>query len=291
MIKALVAALLLCPGIVISQDLLNKDIPGRECYIYWGYHRNFYAPSDIHFKSERYDFTLHDVKANDMPAEWRQYFNLNSFSVPQFNFRMGTAIKNNWFVSLGYDHHKYRLTRVQQVKISGNIDALSSEYYAPRGEETDMYIGSFDKDTLLYNGAFMDYHHSNGMNFIRAAIEKRGTLASFPKLKSRLDWYGGFSTGAVLCWTDFTFLRQRYLNNLRFSGVGISAVYGLRWVFNDRLFIQHGFQNGINFLFDIQLEKYEQSGSEPSDRGAKARQNIHFFERGVQVGYIFRLGN
>jgi hypothetical protein len=41
----------------------------------------------------------------------------------------------------------------------------------------------------------------------------------------------------VICWTDFTFLRQRYLNNLHFSGIGISAVYGARWVFNDRFFI------------------------------------------------------
>ncbi len=291
MTKALLFFALLLTLNVSAQDGVSGKKRSREAYVYWGYHRNFYAPSDIRFKSDRYDFTLHDVKANDMPAEWRQYFNLNSFSVPQFNFRAGMEWKNNWFFSLGYDHHKYRLTRVQQVRISGNIGAEASDYYAPLSQEVDLYTGSFNKDTLLYNGAFMDYHHSNGMNFIRAALEKRGTFVDFPKLKSRVDWYGGVSAGAVLCWTDFTFLRQRYLNNLRFTGIGMSAVYGVRWVFKDRLFVQYGFQNGINFLFDIRLEHKEISGNMPSDLNAKARQNIRFFERGMQIGYVFRIGN
>lgn len=71
----------------------------------------------------------------------------------------------------------------------------------------------------------------------------------------------------------------------------MSAVYGVRWVFNDRLFVQYGFQNGINFLFDIRLEHKEISGNAPSDLNAKARQNIRFFERGMQIGYVFRIGN
>ncbi len=263
---------------------------GRESYIYWGYHRNFYAPSDIHYVSDRYDFTLVDAKANDMPANQDQYFKLKEFSVPQFNFRMGTELKNNWFLSLGYDHHKYRLTQTQNVKIEGYIDPSCLTYYRADSADGNIYVGQFNAgDTVLYKRSFMDFHHSNGMNYIRVQLEKRGTIFQFPKLKSRIDLYGGIGTGAIICWTDYTFMRQRYLNNLHFSGIGISAVYGVRWVFNDCFFVQHGFQNGINYLFDIQLEKHA-VGNGINDGGARASQTIHYFERGVQVGYTFKIG-
>lgn len=280
------------PLYAFSQSEGQPQKNGRESYIYWGYHRNFYAPSDIHFQSSRYDFTLYDVKANDMPAKIEQYFRLHDFSVPQFNFRMGQEFESNWFLSLGYDHHKYRFTGTQNVTISGSIDPSSaSDYYRMTDpEEIAQNTGTFNGDSLLYKRQFMDFHHSNGMNYVRVQLEKRGTVFQFPKLKSRLDLYGGVGAGAVICWTDFTFLRQRYLNNLHFSGIGISAVYGARLVFNDRFFIQHGFQNGINFLFDIQLEKNEETGMAPDDAGARASQNIHYFERGVQVGYVFHVG-
>jgi hypothetical protein len=290
MAKLIPFLLFFMPIYALAQTPDKPEKTGRESYIYWGYHRNFYAPSDIHFQSSRYDFTMYDVKANDMPAKSEQYFKLHDFSVPQFNFRMGQELKNNWFLSLGYDHHKYRFTGTQQVKITGTIDTSAASYYRMDEAEKDVYTGSWNGDTLLYKRSFMDFHHSNGMNYIRVQLEKRGTIFQFPKLKSRIDVYGGVGAGAVICWTDFTFLRQRYLNNLHFSGIGISAVYGVRWVFNDRFFIQHNFQNGINFLFDIQLEKNEESGKAPDDLNARASQNIHYFERGVQVGYVFYMG-
>ena len=282
--------LYLMPFYALAQDVEKPATKGRESYIYWGYHRNFYAPSDIHFKSDRYDFTLVDAKANDMPADLDQYFKLKQFSVPQFNFRMGTELKNNWFLSLGYDHHKYRLTQTQNMKIEGNIDPSAVDYYNADPADGAAYLGSFAAgDTILYKRSFMDFHHSNGMNYIRVQLEKRGTVLQMPRIKSRIDLYGGVGTGAVICWTDFTFMRQRYLNNLHFSGIGISAVYGARFVFNDCFFIQHGFQNGINYLFDIQLEKHA-AGDGINDGNAKASQTIHYFERGVQVGYVFRVG-
>ena len=282
--------LYLMPFYASSQTTEPVVKKGRESYIYWGYHRNFYAPSDIHFKSDRYDFTLVDAKANDMPADIEQYFRIKQFSVPQFNFRMGTELKNNLFLSLGYDHHKYRITQIQNMKIEGYINPSALNYYNADSADGNAYTGGFSAgDTVLFKRSFMDFHHSNGMNYIRVALEKRGTVLQMPKIKSRIDLFGGVSAGALVCWTDFTFMRQRYLNNLDFSGIGISAVYGARLVFNDCLFIQHGFQNGINYLFDIQLEK-NAAGDGVNDGNARASQIIHYFERGVQVGCVFRVG-
>lgn len=97
MAKLIPFLLFFMPIYALAQSPEKPLKKGKESYIYWGYHRNFYAPSDIHFQSSRYDFTMYDVKANDMPAKSEQYFRLHDFSVPQFNFRMGQELKNNWF--------------------------------------------------------------------------------------------------------------------------------------------------------------------------------------------------
>ena len=277
--------LLIIPIYAWTQEVKEVKKKARTYYFYWGYHRNFYAPSDIHYKSDRYDFTLYDAKANDMPADLKQYFDLKNISVPQYNVRFGGEWKNNWFFSVGVDHHKYRLTQTQNVKIGGYIDPASFTYYNADTSVTtaSAYTGPFSSnDSILYRREFMDFHHSNGMNQIRVSLEKQFRLISLPKWKSSIDIYAGAGLGAIICWTDFTFFRTRYLNNLHLSGFGLSGIYGLRYVYNDRFFVQYGFQNGLNFLTDIQLE----------DRGSSARaeQRIHYFERGVQVGFLFGAG-
>jgi hypothetical protein len=273
--------LLIMPVYVLSQDTTKQIKKARSYFFYYGYHRNFYSPSDIHYKSEHYDFTLYDAKANDMPASIHQYFDLKNISVPQYNVRFGAEWKNNWFISIGVDHHKYRLTPTQNITIGGYINPSSLQYYNADSLITtsDEYTGSFSSsDSLLYRREFMDFHHSNGMNQFRISLEKRIHLINLPKAKSNLELYAGVGLGAIVCWTDFTFFRTRYLNNLHLSGFGISGIYGVRYIYKERFFVQYGFQNGINFLTNIQLEN---KGS-----NARAEQRIHYFERGVQVGWM-----
>jgi hypothetical protein len=273
------------PYYALSQETTKVDKKSRAYYFYYGYHRNFYSPSDIHFVGDRYDFTLYDARANDMPASLKQYFDLKNISVPQYNIRFGGEWKNNWFLSVGLDHHKYRLTPTQNILIRGYINPSCLDYYNAQTTVTtdSAYTGDFSgNDSILYRREFMDFHHSNGMNQIRVSLEKQFSLFSMPKLKSRIDLYAGIGLGAIICWTDFTFFRTRYLNNLHLSGFGISGIYGVKYVYKDRFFIQYGFQNGLNFLSDIQLENKGSS--------ARAEQRIHYFERGVQVGWFFGKG-
>ena len=39
-----------------------------EYYFFWGFNRSDYTKSDITFRGKGYDFTLHDVVANDLPS-------------------------------------------------------------------------------------------------------------------------------------------------------------------------------------------------------------------------------
>jgi len=41
-----------------------------KAYFYWGGNRSKYSKSDIQFEGENYNFTLHNVHAEDKPKGW-----------------------------------------------------------------------------------------------------------------------------------------------------------------------------------------------------------------------------
>src|SRR4051812_8782352 len=59
-------------------------------YVLWGYQKDYYTNSDVNFKNDRddnYDFTLHNVKANDRP-DMHGLFN-QPLTIPQYVFYGG----------------------------------------------------------------------------------------------------------------------------------------------------------------------------------------------------------
>src|SRR5688572_6486938 len=77
-------------------------------YFYWGYNRSIYTKSDINFQGPGYNFIAEDVMASDRPTrDFGTYVNLTSFTVPQFNIRVGYYYVDHWDISIGYDHMKY----------------------------------------------------------------------------------------------------------------------------------------------------------------------------------------
>lgn len=48
-----------------------------DIYSYWGWNFSWYSKSDIHFKGDNYDFTIHDATAQDRQTEFSfdNYFN------------------------------------------------------------------------------------------------------------------------------------------------------------------------------------------------------------------------
>ncbi|MGB4847592.1 MAG: hypothetical protein WBP41_06710, partial [Saprospiraceae bacterium] len=55
-------------GLAQRQTSLQPIIRKGNIFIYWGWNRAWYSSSDMHFKSENFDFTLQDVKAHDKPS-------------------------------------------------------------------------------------------------------------------------------------------------------------------------------------------------------------------------------
>lgn len=254
-----------------AQDPGGSNSAGRkgQCYLYWGYNRAFYNQSDVHLKGEHFDFTIHKAKAEDMPEKFDPsvYFNPSSLTVPQFNFRAGYFIGPHTSVSLGWDHMKYRLVTTQKATISGYIDP---EFYPMPG-----YSGSFVHSDILYQPAFMDFHHSDGFNFVRASVEQQVPLWVPERGKVQLMMNGAASAGLMLPWTDFTFFGQHYRNKLHLAGYGISASAGFRLEFLNWLFVQFSMQTGFADMRDITIQDHLPS---------RAQQKIVFFERSAAIG-------
>ncbi len=258
-------------GVMGSSTKMKLGPPdySKSLFVTWGYNRTYYNNSDVHFKGEGFDFTLFDAKAQDMPEKFdpKVYFNPTRFTVPQFNFRMGYYFKTNWAISLGWDHMKYRLITTQLLRISGDIS--EEKYFDPQ------YVGNFDNDYILYSGRFMDYHHSDGFNFIRAALEKRTLLYRSPRQIFVIAFNSAASIGVMVPWTDFTFFGEHNRNRLHVSGYGLSFSTGFRIEFYRYIFLQLSTQTGWSNLTDVMLE---------GDKDSRARQKINFFERSVAIG-------
>ncbi len=240
-----------------------------QVFVTWGYNRAYYNKSDIHFKGDGYDFTLYGVDAEDIPEKFKAdvYFNPKQFTVPQFNFRAGYYFRENTAISLGWDHMKYHIIPTQLVQIDGFID--------PEKYGESRYTGTFDNDYFMYDPGFMNYHHSDGFNFIRVALEQRVPFYQSAKKNHVFAMNGSVSLGAMMPWTDFTFLGEHHRNKPHFAGYGASIHAGFRYEFFKYFFLQVAAQVGWSKLPDIMLEDHLPS---------RASQQITFIERTWALG-------
>ena len=91
--------ILLLNSLIFNSLGQDKKLYSRkgEYYFFWGYNRSDYLKSDITFRGTGYDFTLHDVVANDLPIAFsaEEYLDITRLSIPQYNFRYGYFFNNH----------------------------------------------------------------------------------------------------------------------------------------------------------------------------------------------------
>ena len=143
-----------------SVSVKKKKMHGTF-YVTWGYHKDFYTKSDIHFKNDRddnYDFVMHNAKAHDQ-KDVDDLFH-QPLTVPQYVLYGGYFFNNkgDWGIEAGWDHLKYVVTDGQTVHMTGQIHGTP-----------------YDLDTMItYN--FFHYEHTNGNNYLTASLVKRNTI-------------------------------------------------------------------------------------------------------------------
>jgi hypothetical protein len=241
-------------------------------YTYWGWNRDWYSDSDIHFKGSDYDFTLNDVQAKDRqsPVDVTTYANPTTLTIPQTNFRLGFYLNNHWDVSFGVEHMKYVMVQDQFVTINGVINGMESDF---NGE----YI---DKPIQLTTD-FLKFEHTDGLNYINFELRRSDVMLEFCKHNPERFFVSvteGLGAGALLPRTNTTLLGNARYDEFHLSGFGFNAVIGLNVTLWEHFFVQGEAVAGYINMPDIRTTQ---------SKSDMASQHFTFFESKFVFGFRF----
>ena len=245
-------------------------------YFYWGWNKAQYSYSDIRFKGDNYNFTLFDVAAQDRQTGWDPsvYLNPGNMTIPQTVARVGYYFHDNWNLSLGVDHMKYVMVRNQLATIDGYIDLQNS---------FTQFNGIYDNEQLMISEDFLQFEHTDGLNYINIEISRVYNLGEFFKWDSKkvqLNILESIGIGVLYPKTNSTLLSKERYDDFHFSGFGVSLKGGINLTLFDHFFIQAEIKSGYINMSDIRTT---------TSNADSASQDFLFFQRNISFGYIFQL--
>ena len=249
-----------------------------KIYAHWGYNFSWYANSDIRFYGPNYDITLKDVVAKDRPSELSlTYINPLKITIPQFNFHVGYYFKDNYTVSIGWDHMKYVAQIPQRVKATGYIGASISDPANPIIVPAE-YVGVYNNDDLAVDTNMLTYEHTDGYNYVSAEIERYDDVWVAKNHKQSFNIETGLGAGFHIPRTDAHLFGVGANHFWNFAGYGVSAKVGGKFFFNRHLFFQGSLKTGW-----ANLTKIHTTGRNSFDN---AKQKISSLENYYVLGYI-----
>ena len=268
-------ALTVFAGLSISlqaQDAVKPERP--RFFAYWGWNRDVYSASDIHFQGDGYNFTLSHVAAHDkpIPLAFDPYFHPTKVTIPQTNARIGLMVKPNLSLSLTLDHMKYVMEQDEDVKTRGVIHLGTP------------YDGSHRGDFVHTNKDFLKFEHTDGLNYISTELRHYSPLLSLHRgkfLHLDIDATQGFGAGFLLPKTNCTLLGKPRHDDFHLSGWGSHVLSGLQFRFWKYFLIEPELKGGFINLPDIRTT------SDPTDR---ADQHFWYGSFDVLVGGAFDIG-
>ena len=213
-----------------AQDLkTNPATIKKGFYVFWGYNRETYSRSTIHFKNtttDNYDFTFSNAKASDKPDMWR-YYELDRLTIPQYNLHTGYFFgdKNDLGIEISWDHLKYVVNDNQVMHVTGQV----------RGHQ-------IDKDTLV-TPSFVHLQHTNGNNYLMVNIVKRTQLYDSKIIKiSAMTKFGG---GPLMSYTISQILGNSDKGYFHYHGWVTGVGADLKANFGKYFFLQTGLQGAF----------------------------------------------
>ena len=252
----------------------KKSTGPGTLFFYWGYNRSIYTPSTIRFIGPGYDFKLQGVEATDRPStDFNEYVNLTTFTVPQFDVRVGYNFKRNWAVSLGYEHMKYVMKHGPTYNLSGTI--------SPGIDQATGWSGTYSGDTISTNENTFHYENTNGLNYINVQLTNVFKVYKTENGNFALTTLMGVGAGPVLSYNDFTFAGEKSMETVSLSGVGASGHFGLRAEFFKHLFVAANVQGGFIGQYRVKTR--------PNDYDSHAKQAFLYGQRDIVVGALFYL--
>jgi hypothetical protein len=195
-------------------------------------------------------------------------------TIPQTVARVGYYFHDNWNLSLGVDHMKYVMVRNQLATIDGYIDLQNS---------FTQFNGIYDNEQLMISENFLQFEHTDGLNYINIEISRVDNLGEFFKWDSKkvqLNILESIGTGVLYPKTNSTLLSKERYDDFHFSGFGVSLKGGINLTLFDHFFIQAEIKSGYINMSDIRTT---------TSNADSASQDFLFFQRNISFGYIFQL--
>ncbi|MBU2939669.1 hypothetical protein KO494_08975 [Lacinutrix sp. C3R15] len=247
-------------------------------FISWGGNRETFSKSDIRFKGDGYDFTIHDASAVDKPKGWHiDYINPTRMTIPQTNFKIGYFISDKYNISLGVDHMKYVMKEDLYKNVSGYINL-------PAEEEGSIFNQEFTGDPYFVSEEFLQFEHTNGLNYVYLELNRFDDISGLFKVsntdKFQLNLTEGLGAGILYPKTNTTLLQKDRYDEFHLAGYGISANVGLNFTFFKYFFMESSLKGGFINMPDIRTT---------SNTNESASQHFWFLQRIISFGARFRV--
>lgn len=235
-----------------SLNTSDQSLPNKKgtFYFSWGYNRDFYSKSDIHFsnnKTDNYDFTFKAVKARDRPSMER-FWQPSRLTIPQYDLHIGYLFndKHDLGIEIGWNHLKYVMTDNQIILVQGSI----------RGK-------TINKDTLV-TPDFVQLEHTDGNNYLMFNLVKKKKL--FSRRNFQVSALGKFGAGPLISYTHSKIFGSYGQGPFRYEGWVIGMSVGIRLNLYRYLFIQTDMQGAFADYTNIKLG---------ADKQGRATQNFY----------------
>lgn len=279
-------------GNIETRELFKRQ---GKFYFYWGYNRDAYTNSDIHFWGDGYNFTIHNVMARDEPEHaLSTYIKLNTFTVPEYNYRLGYYINDKTFISLGEDHMKYTIYK-QPAFLTGTVTKDNNNgRNIGTYNNTEVLVGEGDGNTQgngnagpsvidsLPKGFVSNFEHCDGLNYVNFELGRNEQLWISRNRKDALSVIGTIDAGLMVPDTDADVLGYPPKHNMEtgkkafhLAGYGFSGSFGLEFDFCKNFFVLTELKGGYTNLPDINT----------TTTGGKASQHFNFVQSMIVVGY------
>jgi hypothetical protein len=258
--SALILAIAFC-----TQSNAQKNKLFKGMYIQWGYNKEWYTNSNIHFKLDNGDnFKLIKAKAHDKPDLSAIYESPLDISIPQYNYRLGFYLNkaHTKSIELNFDHIKYVVKDGQNVRI--------------RGEVGKTYV---DKDTILDPDNFLHLEHTDGGNLLHVNYVQQNTILKNKKgTQPKINTIWKLGAGINIPRTDFSYKGDRFNNDFHVAGYNFAAEAGARWYFSKKFFLEAtgktGYVRYINALANTN-----------SLKGNRVTHGFGYFQLIALIGY------
>jgi hypothetical protein len=220
-------------------------------------------------KGSDHDFVILDMKAKDKPTPFglNTYFNPAKATIPQFNFNFGFQWKENLWLSVGYDHMKYKMVPDQIAVIDGTISTGSG------------YDGEYNMQEQILDYGFLGFEHSDGLNYINVELKREKELVR--KGAFSLSSFMGGGGAMIVTRTDVRLLNYANRNVFHITGYGLGATGGVKILFKDRVFLRPELKGGWVNIVGVRTTN--------RDRQDWANHNFGYLQYLFTVGYEWKM--